>query len=215
MVWRMDSFRDRLNVHRWVLSYFRNAGKRRWELKAGCGGRNGNRGQGEENITKTWRWDVYRRWGAEKCCEWKSLSRVQLFASPWTIHGILQARILEWVTFLFSRESSQPRDQTQVSRIAGGFFTIWATREAKQETWVQSLGQEDTLEEEMATHPRILAWEIPWKEEPGRLQSMGPQRVGLNTRIFAYNLCTSSCSSYIIFRLLIISTTTQMMYTWF
>ena len=39
------------------------------------------------------------------------------------VHGILQARILEWLTFPFSRESSQPRDQTQVSRIAGGFFT--------------------------------------------------------------------------------------------
>ena len=52
----------------------------------------------------------------------------------YTVHGILQARILEWVAFLFSRGSSQPRDQTQVSRIAGRFFTIWATREAKQET---------------------------------------------------------------------------------
>ena len=90
----------------------------------------------------------------------------------YTVHGILQARILEWVAFPFSRGSSQPRDRTQVSRIAGGFFTIWATREAKQETWVQSLGQEDTLEEEMATHPRILAWEIPRTEEPGGLQSM-------------------------------------------
>ena len=46
------------------------------------------------------------------------------------------------------------------------------------ETWVQSLGQEDTLEKEMATHSSILAWEIPWMEEPGRLQSMGPERVG-------------------------------------
>ena len=46
-----------------------------------------------------------------------------------------------------------------------------------QETWVQSLGQEDLLEKEMATHSRILAWEIPWMEEPGRLQSMGSQRV--------------------------------------
>ena len=46
-----------------------------------------------------------------------------------TVHGILQARILEWVAFPFSRGSSQPRDQTQVSHIAGGFFTIWATRE--------------------------------------------------------------------------------------
>ena len=41
------------------------------------------------------------------------------------VHGILQERILEWVTFPFSRESSQPRDQTQVSRIAGRFFTSW------------------------------------------------------------------------------------------
>ena len=47
-----------------------------------------------------------------------------------------------------------------------------------QETWVQSLGQEDPLEKEMATHSRILAWGIPWKEEPGGLQSMGLQRVG-------------------------------------
>ena len=41
-----------------------------------------------------------------------------------------------------------------------------------QETWVQFLGQEDPLEKEMATHSSILAWEIPWTEEPGRLQSM-------------------------------------------
>ena len=48
----------------------------------------------------------------------------------YTVHGILQARILEWVSFPFSREYSQPRDGTQVSHIAGGFFTRWATREA-------------------------------------------------------------------------------------
>ena len=44
-----------------------------------------------------------------------------------------------------------------------------------RETWVQSLGQEDPLEKEMATHSSILAWKIPWTEEPGRLQSMGLQ----------------------------------------
>ena len=49
----------------------------------------------------------------------------------YTVHGILQARILEWVAFPFSKGSSQPRDQTQVSCIAGGFFTRWATREAQ------------------------------------------------------------------------------------
>ena len=48
-----------------------------------------------------------------------------------------------------------------------------------QETWVRSLGQEDPLEEEMATQSSILAWKIPWTEEPGKLQSMGLQRVGM------------------------------------
>ena len=47
----------------------------------------------------------------------------------YTVHGILQARILEWVAFPFSRGSSQPRDGTQVSCIAGGFFTNWAIKE--------------------------------------------------------------------------------------
>ena len=49
---------------------------------------------------------------------------------------------------------------------------------AMQETWVQSLNWEDPLEEGMATHSSILAWRIPWTEEPGGLQSMGLQRVG-------------------------------------
>ena len=49
---------------------------------------------------------------------------------------------------------------------------------ARQETRVQSLGREDPLEKEMATHSSILAWRIPWMEEPGRLKSMGSQRVG-------------------------------------
>ena len=49
----------------------------------------------------------------------------------YTIHEILYARILEWVTFPFSWRSSQPKDQTQVSRIEGGFFTNWAIREAR------------------------------------------------------------------------------------
>ena len=49
----------------------------------------------------------------------------------YTVQGILQAKILEWVAFPFFRESSQPRDWTQVSRIAGVVFTSWATREAQ------------------------------------------------------------------------------------
>ena len=50
----------------------------------------------------------------------------------YTVHGILQARILEWVAVPFSKGSSQPRDRTQVSHIAGRFFTSWATREAPE-----------------------------------------------------------------------------------
>ena len=68
----------------------------------------------------------------------KLLSRVRLFATLWmvgsppgsSVHGILQARILEWVAISFSRGSSWPRDQTQVSHIAGRRFNLWATREA-------------------------------------------------------------------------------------
>ena len=51
---------------------------------------------------------------------------------------------------------------------------------AMQETCVRSLGWEDPLEKDMATHPSILAWRIPWTEEPGGLQSKGSQRVGHN-----------------------------------
>ena len=66
--------------------------------------------------------------------KWKSLSHVWLcdpMDCDYTVRGIIQARIMEWVAFPFSRGSSQPRDRTQVSRIAGGFFTNWATREAQ------------------------------------------------------------------------------------
>ena len=74
-------------------------------------------------IDKTWR-------------KWRSLSHVWVtLCDPmnYTVHGILQARMLEWVAFPFSRRSSKPRDRTQVSCIAGGCFTSWATREAPRQ----------------------------------------------------------------------------------
>ena len=77
--------------------------------------------------------DCIAKEGRER--KWKLLCPVHVFVTPRTIvNGILQARIVEWVAVPFSRGSSQPRDQTQVSRIAGGFLTIWAAREA-QEYW--------------------------------------------------------------------------------
>ena len=68
------------------------------------------------------------------------------------------------------------------------------------ETWVQSLGGEDLLEKEMATHSSILAWKIPWTEEPGRLQSMGLQRVGhdwgTSLSLYFHLLHVRSCSRW-------------------
>ena len=64
----------------------------------------------------------------------------------------------------------------RTSRVAQMVKSLPATRQ----TQVRSLGREDTLEKEMATHSSILAWRIPWTEEPGGLQSVGSQRVGLD-----------------------------------
>ena len=75
-----------------------------------------------------------------KAHKWQSERKVKVIQScltlcnptDYTVHGILQARILEWVAFPFSRGSSQPTDWTQVYHTAGGLFTSWATREAQE-----------------------------------------------------------------------------------
>ena len=66
------------------------------------------------------------------------------------------------------------------------------------ETWVQSLGWEDPLEKEMAIHSSTIAWKIPWTEEPGRLQSMGSQRVGHDwaTSLFTFPFSSKSTRLY-------------------
>ena len=60
---------------------------------------------------------------------------------------------------------------------------------AMQETWIWSLGWEDPLEKEMAIHSSTIAWEIPWTEDPGRLQSMGSQRVRHDWATSLYRMC--------------------------
>ena len=70
--------------------------------------------------------------------------------------------------------------------LSGFIISFWTSLVAQivkrlstmRETWVRSLGREDPLEKEMAIHSSTIAWKIPWTEEPGRLQSMGLQRVG-------------------------------------
>ena len=117
------------------------------------------------------------------------------FATPWTVAhqaplsmGILQARILGWVAKSFSRDSSQPGDQTQVSCIAGEFFTVWATREAElqmkreREKYIPNRGKKIPIEirrggllrwlsgEESACQCRrhgLNSWvkKIPWRRK--------------------------------------------------
>ena len=89
-----------------------------------------------------------------------------------SIHGILQARILEWVVISFSRESSRPRDRTQVPRIAGRHFNLWATRE--DFSIYPLVGT--FLEKAIAPHSSTLAWKIPWTAAYQAPPSMGFSR---------------------------------------
>ena len=92
----------------------------------------------------------FRKWslGCVCVCVWKSI--ICVFVTPWTVvHGILQARIPEWVAVPFSRGSSQPRDQTQVSHSAGGFLTTWATREVP---WYRSSFSRTFLDKVLSDH---------------------------------------------------------------
>ena len=117
------------------------------------------------------------------------------------VHGVAKSRTwLSDFTFTFLFHALEEEMATHSSVLAwripgmaelGGLPSMGSNRvghdwndlaaaAAMQDTQVRSLGQEDPLEEEMATHSSILAYKIPWTAEPGRLQSMGSQRVGHN-----------------------------------
>ena len=102
--------------------------------------------------------------------KWKSLSCVWLFCDPMEVHGILQARILEWVASPFSRGSSQPRNWTRVSCIAGRFFTSWATGKPKNTGGGHlSLLQEIFLTQESnqgLPHCRRILYQLSHQEVP-------------------------------------------------
>ena len=100
----------------------------------------------------------------------------------YTVHGVLQARILEWVAFPFSRGSSQLRDQTQVSHIAGRFITSWAIREAQQYIQFSSVQFSSVLSRvRLSVTPRTAAsqaslsitnsWSLP---KPMSIESVMP-----------------------------------------
>ena len=124
------------------------------------------------SFSNAWKWKV----------KVKLLSRVWLLATPWTT--AYQAPL----PMGFSRQqywSGVPLSSPYMYTPGANSLVAQSVKKqnktkhlpAVQETWVQSLGQEDPLEKEMPTHSSIHAWKIPWTEEPGRLQSMGLQEL--------------------------------------
>ena len=103
----------------------------------------------------------------------------------------MQHKLREFFVGTYLLHQASPVAQ-QVKSLAAMQET-WETQETK-ETWVCSLGWEDRIEEEMATHSSILVWKIPWTEEPGRLQFTGSQRVR-HTYIHTHLLLTCSVCS--------------------
>ena len=106
-----------------------------------------------------------------------------------------------WWSWLPQTFSQQEEDLGKVSLLN----TVY------QETWVQSLGQEDSLEKEMATHSNILAWNIPQTEEPGELQSMGSQRVQHDWETNPFTFSVGSTTSKSTFLFIPCITTTSVM----
>ena len=86
-----------------------------------------------------------------------------------SVHGILQARILEWVVISFSRGSFQPRNRTQVSCTAGRFFTLWATRETPPSPWVSLFPETHNIEIKPINNPTITS---EWSSEKNTHMSL-------------------------------------------
>ena len=100
-------------------------------------------------------------------------------------HSSILAWRIPWTEEPGRLQSMGSQSRTQLKRFSTHVHIHWNSLVAQtvkslpavQETWVQSLGREDPLEKEMATHSSIFAWKTPWTEKPGRLQSMGSKRV--------------------------------------
>ena len=100
-----------------------------------------------------------------------------------SVHGIFQARVLEWGAIVFYTHSREYFVSciSLVSQRVKNLPEMW-------KAWVSSLAWEDPLEQAMVTHSSILAWRIPWTEEPGGLQSMGSQKVGHDWVTFTFKI---------------------------
>ena len=92
--------------------------------------------------------------------------------------------LLAMSSMLMSQKYTLSKVSSLVAQVIKSLPAVW-------ETWVRSLGWEDPLEKEMATHSSTLAWRIPWTEEPGRLQSIGSLRVGQTTEQLHFHFSLS------------------------
>ena len=120
--------------------------------------------------------------------KWKLLSPVRLFATPWTVHGILQGRILAWLAFPFSRGSSQPRNRSKVSHIAGGFFTNWAIREAHNANQIYNEVSPHTSQNVVLLLLFFSNWVMSDSLPPHRLQ-----HARLLCLLLSPGVCSNSC----------------------
>ena len=96
---------------------------------------------------------------------WMKASYLEFYGQPYSMQPLLCYKLLSYCKRVLTRQSSHDKPPF---------------RKKQMETWIWSLGWEDPLEEGMATHSTILAWRIPWTEEPGRLQFTGSQKIGHN-----------------------------------
>ena len=140
----------------------------------------------------------------------KIKSDTVLTVFPSISHEVMEP---DTMIFVFWMLSFKPNFHSPVSLSSRGFLVPRASLVAQRlkrlpamrETRVGSLGREDPLEKEMATHSSTLAWRIPWREEPSRLQSMGSQRVGHDwaTNYYYYSISATRVVSSAYLRLLI------------
>ena len=106
------------------------------------------------------------------------------------IHGVAKSRtwLSDWTELNWTEPSSELWPAEFHGLYSDGVAKSWTgLRNFHFHFWLQSLGCKDPLEKEMTTHSSVFAWKIPWMEEPGRLQSMGSQRIGHD---WATNTCT-------------------------
>ena len=137
-------------------------------------------------ITEIW-FCFFHSWEEHECYIFGALAQTKMFSVTVThgwYHGLIWNSVfpifssqISIDTILFSTGISYLKEHPTLCspRLCQWWRTCLPMQET-QETWVQPLGWEDPLEEEMATHSRILAWRIPWTEEPGGLQPMGSQK---------------------------------------